>query len=171
LPLSRRLKIILPERMWILRKRRGLSQVEIANITGLSVSTISQIEGGQNPNPLLGSVDDIGRALCTTPDGLLGYNLLGFNGIQEPAITDGITPRCGQCGTLLLPGRTHIAGGGECILACHESGNTCETIAVRFGHTPDSVCFIIREEMELRRLRPAVPVFADSARSALVSRA
>ncbi len=52
------------------REELGLSQYEIADLTGISRAHISRIEGGKN-SPLFGTVERLAKALRTSPASLL----------------------------------------------------------------------------------------------------
>jgi transcriptional regulator with XRE-family HTH domain len=65
------------ERLKELRKAAGLSQMELARVSGLSLSIITQLEQGRADDPKLSTLKALARALgCTLDD-------LGQNGGEE----------------------------------------------------------------------------------------
>jgi transcriptional regulator with XRE-family HTH domain len=61
-----------------LRKAAGLSQMELARASGLSLSVITQLEQGRATDPKLSTLKALAKALGCTLDEL------GQNGIDEP---------------------------------------------------------------------------------------
>ena len=57
--------LIMPigERLKALRIARGMTQLELAQATGLSLSIIAQLEQGETANPRLNTVKALARAL------------------------------------------------------------------------------------------------------------
>jgi transcriptional regulator with XRE-family HTH domain len=51
------------ERLKALRIARGMTQLELAQATGLSLSIIAQLEQGETANPRLNTVKALARAL------------------------------------------------------------------------------------------------------------
>jgi DNA-binding XRE family transcriptional regulator len=62
---------VLAKRLQRLRDARKLSQEELARRSGLSVSTIRQIEQGRAPDPRISTVAALARGLGVTFDALL----------------------------------------------------------------------------------------------------
>jgi len=54
------------------RKIKGVSQSELAAMTGVDQTTISDLERGRNTNPSWNTVTRIARALNVTPEELFG---------------------------------------------------------------------------------------------------
>jgi transcriptional regulator with XRE-family HTH domain len=53
----------LGERLKILRIQKGMTQMDLAYAAGVSISTISELETGQQKNPTIKTLMDIARAL------------------------------------------------------------------------------------------------------------
>jgi transcriptional regulator with XRE-family HTH domain len=64
----------LGERLLILRRRRGLTQKELAQAAGLNTNTVSRLEQGDLHDLGGQSVAKLAQALCTTTDFLLGLS-------------------------------------------------------------------------------------------------
>jgi transcriptional regulator with XRE-family HTH domain len=62
----------LGERILILRRRRGLTQRELAAATGLNTNTIARVERGEVKDLIGQSIANLARVLETTTDFLLG---------------------------------------------------------------------------------------------------
>jgi transcriptional regulator with XRE-family HTH domain len=66
------------DRLKELRKAAGLSQMELARASGLSLSIITQLEQGRATDPKLSTLKALAKALGCTLDEL------GQNGADEP---------------------------------------------------------------------------------------
>jgi transcriptional regulator with XRE-family HTH domain len=75
----------LGERLLILRRRRGLTQKELAHAAGLNTNTVSRLEQGDLHDLGGQSVAKLAQALHTTTDFLLG---LSENSEQGTSSTD-----------------------------------------------------------------------------------
>jgi XRE family transcriptional regulator, regulator of sulfur utilization len=64
-----------------LRKRKGLSQQNVADKANISRAYISQIENGET-NPSIDTLESIGKVLCI-PLPLISFLTLDFNSIPE----------------------------------------------------------------------------------------
>jgi transcriptional regulator with XRE-family HTH domain len=62
----------LGERILILRRRRGMTQRELAAATGLNTNTIARVERGEVKDLIGQSIANLARVLETTTDFLLG---------------------------------------------------------------------------------------------------
>lgn len=156
-----RVKRTAAERFRILRKRRGMTERDVAQLTGLSLSTICEIEGGLVRNPGVRTVMSVAEIVGVTLDVSFGYDDNHGELLREMPVSAGLRPRCRDCGTLQLDGRHHRRA--ECVLACSEAGRMShEEIAEHLGYTPASVAVIISEEIRLRRRRPSAAIFTDA---------
>lgn len=61
-----------------LRKEKGISQIELSKLTGLSQTALSLIEKGQN-SPTSITVDKIAKALSVDEDLIYLYSLSNFS--------------------------------------------------------------------------------------------
>jgi len=57
------------------KKQKGLTNAQLAQMTGLTISTVDKITSGHNTNPKLGTVEAICKAVGCTISDLLGENL------------------------------------------------------------------------------------------------
>lgn len=56
------------------KKQKGLTNAQLAQMTGLTISTVDKITSGYNTNPKLGTVEAICKAVGCTISDLLGEN-------------------------------------------------------------------------------------------------
>lgn len=63
--------VTIGQRVRLLRKKRGFSQVELAQLVGISQGTLSLIERNETEMPAGDTVAGLCRALKTTPDFLI----------------------------------------------------------------------------------------------------
>jgi len=54
-----------------LRQEKGISQDRLSKLADLSLNTIVNIEAGNNPNPTIGTLEKIAKALEVSIDELL----------------------------------------------------------------------------------------------------
>ena len=71
--MARTLREIVGERIVILRRRKGLTQPELAHQTGMGISTLNRIEKGHQ-SMAMEKVVALARALNTSADYLLGLS-------------------------------------------------------------------------------------------------
>lgn len=82
----------LGERLLILRRRRGLTQKELAHAADLNTNTVARLEQG-NLHDLGGqSVAKLAQALQTTTDFLLGLSTDPEKGVEKTDKTDTTLP-------------------------------------------------------------------------------
>jgi transcriptional regulator with XRE-family HTH domain len=66
------LALIINERIKVIREHKGLTASDLARMTGLNQSEISQIESGRKRSPRLDTIQRIARAMDVTIDFLSG---------------------------------------------------------------------------------------------------
>jgi transcriptional regulator with XRE-family HTH domain len=76
----------LGERILILRRRRGMTQRELAAAVGLNTNTIARVERGEVKDLIGQSIANLARVLETTTDFLLG----AAEDPDRPAATDDV---------------------------------------------------------------------------------
>jgi DNA-binding XRE family transcriptional regulator len=73
MPMPRSIREVLGERVVILRRRKGLSQPELASQAGMSVTTLNRVENAHQ-SLYMEKVAALAQALGTTTDYLLGLS-------------------------------------------------------------------------------------------------
>jgi transcriptional regulator with XRE-family HTH domain len=161
-------KSILPRRMVRFRELHNLSVTQLANDTGVAVSTLRKIEfgfarGGLRVDTLLA----ICKRFRVSSDVLLGFDLdsehtrsmlstqarLDHYAAINTHAAMGVERKCGVCDRLLVVNEAHTQG--QCIMLMHERGHARDLLASKFGLTLTSIDKIVRDEYEILRTRGA----------------
>ena len=68
-------------RMW--REKRGLSQIELAELSGIHKGTISELEKGRNSSGNLDTIELLSDALGLSIDEYVGHKVVKYRGKKE----------------------------------------------------------------------------------------
>jgi transcriptional regulator with XRE-family HTH domain len=132
----------LPWRITRLREQHGFSQSKLAEKTGLSPATISQLERGHFDGLRFKTVLTLAGIFEVSLDYMAGVDHAGL--VRAMAIRNVPCPECGR-----LEGHSVAT----CSLEMFERGRTYAFIAARHELTVATVEFMLREEMKVRRDR------------------
>ena len=62
------------EKLNFYKKQKGMTNQQLANLTGITISTIDKITSGNNTNPKLRTIEALCNALGCTLDDIMDYN-------------------------------------------------------------------------------------------------
>lgn len=130
----------LPWRITSLRQRHRLLKGELARKTGLSPSTIGELESGSFNGLRFQTIVTLAGFFEVGLDYMVGIDHAQV--VRAAAIVGRPCPECGVLESHSVP---------QCALALYELGKSHAFIAARFGMTLPTVAFMIREEMEVAR--------------------
>jgi transcriptional regulator with XRE-family HTH domain len=145
------LRTTLPETLRKVRRMRNISQAELARRSGVSCSTICEIESGQAADIRVRTLCKLCGVLSVSLDYLAGiiadetYASEAPNSADRPTVRESRT--CPHCGKLLRRGEPHPPG--ECIIAADRRGGSTrehrEFLAPVFGLSVAAIAFICDE--------------------------
>jgi len=155
------LKNRLPQQLSKLRAIRNLSLSDLAKLSGVSKSTIAEIETGQAKNVTLGTILKLCQFFGVSLDEITGF-FDEVPHIKRPGTSPGFAlvnmkPVCMKCRGHLRRGERHFYE--ECIMHLHQEAVSRERIAVIMEcevSTVDKIIAGVLSRRLGRRLRPVI---------------
>lgn len=71
------------ERLNEFKKRKGLTNAQLAEMTGITISTIDKITSGNNTNPKLRTIEALCEALDCSLNDVIGFDTPKINGQKD----------------------------------------------------------------------------------------